>query len=103
MNAPPEKLGSFYLGGLYDLKTRQISEIPVNYDARDLTTHAICLGMTGSGKTGLCVGLLEEAALDKVPAFMASSYISSWVKENKVKILNHKRIISEVLYCQNLG
>ena len=70
MNAPPEKLGSFYLGGLYDLKTRQISEIQVNYDARDLTTHAVCLGMTGSGKTGLCVDLLEEAALDKVPAII---------------------------------
>jgi hypothetical protein len=70
MNAPPEKLGSFYLGGLYNLKTRQITEIPVNYDARDLTTHAVCLGMTGSGKTGLCVDLLEEAALDKVPAII---------------------------------
>ena len=42
----------------------------VNYDARDLTTHAVCFGMTGSGKTGLCVGLLEEAALDKVPAII---------------------------------
>jgi hypothetical protein len=70
MNAPPEKLGSFYLGGLYDIRTRQITEIPVNYDARDLTTHAVCLGMTGSGKTGLCVDLLEEAALDKVPAII---------------------------------
>ena len=37
------------------------------YDARDLTTHAVCVGMTGSGKTGLCIGLLEEAALDGVP------------------------------------
>ncbi|HDQ05238.1 MAG TPA: DUF87 domain-containing protein [Candidatus Bathyarchaeota archaeon] len=70
MNAPPEKLGSFYLGGLYDLKSRQITETPINYDARDLTTHAVCLGMTGSGKTGLCIGLLEEAALDKVPAII---------------------------------
>jgi hypothetical protein len=70
MNAPPEKLGSFYLGGLYDLKTRQITQTPINYDARDLTTHAVCLGMTGSGKTGLCIGLLEEAALDKVPAII---------------------------------
>jgi hypothetical protein len=70
MNTPPEKLGSFYLGGLYDLKTNQITQTPINYDARDLTTHAVCLGMTGSGKTGLCVGLLEEAALDKVPAII---------------------------------
>lgn len=40
------------------------------YDARDLTTHAVCLGMTGSGKTGLCIDLLEEAALDGVPAII---------------------------------
>ncbi len=38
--------------------------------ARDLVTHAVCVGMTGSGKTGLCIGLLEEAALDKVPAIL---------------------------------
>lgn len=37
------------------------------YDARNLTTHAVCVGVTGSGKTGLCVDLLEEAALDSVP------------------------------------
>ncbi|MBP8292252.1 MAG: ATP-binding protein, partial [Caldilineaceae bacterium] len=43
---------------------------PIHYDARDLVTHAICVGMTGSGKTGLCVGLLEEAALDKVPGIL---------------------------------
>ena len=70
MKAPPEKLGSFYLGAQYNLDTNQITENPVNYDARDLTTHAVCLGMTGSGKTGLCIGLLEEAALDKVPAII---------------------------------
>ena len=38
------------------------------YDAKDLVTHAVCVGMTGSGKTGLCLSLLEEAALDGVPA-----------------------------------
>lgn len=70
MQAPPEKLGSFYLGAEYDLKTGQRSAIAVNYDARDLTTHAVCVGMTGSGKTGLCIGLLEEAALDRVPAIL---------------------------------
>ena len=70
MKAPPEKLGSFYLGAQYDPKKSQIIENVVNYDARDLTTHAVCFGMTGSGKTGLCVGLLEEAALDKVPAII---------------------------------
>jgi hypothetical protein len=65
-----EKLGSFYLGKEYDLKTRQLSDVQVNYDSRDLTTHAVCVGMTGSGKTGLCIDLLEEAALDGVPAIL---------------------------------
>jgi hypothetical protein len=40
----------------------------VLYDSKDLTTHAVCVGMTGSGKTGLCLSLLEEAAIDGVPA-----------------------------------
>ena len=70
LKAPPEKLGSFYLGAQYDLKKSLITKNIVNYDARDLTTHAVCFGMTGSGKTGLCIGLLEEAALDKVPAII---------------------------------
>ncbi len=70
MQAPPEKLGSFYLGAEYDLKSGQRLESPLNYDARDLTTHAVCVGMTGSGKTGLCIGLLEEAALDQVPTIL---------------------------------
>jgi hypothetical protein len=70
LKAPPEKLGSFYLGTQYDLKKSLITKNAVNYDARDLTTHAVCFGMTGSGKTGLCVDLLEEAALDKVPAII---------------------------------
>jgi len=67
---PPEKLGSFYLGAKYDNANKTILPETINYDARDLTTHAVCVGMTGSGKTGLCIGLLEEAALDKVPALI---------------------------------
>lgn len=70
MQAPPEQLGSFYLGAVYDLESGQRTDTPLNYDARDLVTHAICVGMTGSGKTGLCVDLLEEAAIDKVPALL---------------------------------
>ncbi len=65
-----EKLGSFFLGNEYDLATKKLSDVPVNYDPRDLTTHAVCVGMTGSGKTGLCLCLLEEAALDGVPAIL---------------------------------
>jgi len=62
-----EKLGAFYLGKEYDLERRALREEMVLYDAKDLTTHAVCVGMTGSGKTGLCLGLLEEAALDGIP------------------------------------
>ncbi len=40
------------------------------YDSKDLVTHAVCVGMTGSGKTGLCIGLLEEAAIDGIPALI---------------------------------
>jgi hypothetical protein len=70
MQAPPEQLGSFYLGAVYDLENGKRTETPVSYDARDLVTHAVCVGMTGSGKTGLCIGLLEEAAIDKIPAIL---------------------------------
>ncbi|MFN2382970.1 MAG: ATP-binding protein [Gemmatimonadota bacterium] len=63
-----EKLGVFYLGRLHDLNSRKTGAEPLLYDARDLVTHAVCVGMTGSGKTGLCLGLLEEAALDGIPS-----------------------------------
>jgi hypothetical protein len=62
-----EKLGLFYLGRDYDLPARHGLETPVLYDSRDLVTHAVCVGMTGSGKTGLCLSLIEEAAIDGVP------------------------------------
>jgi len=65
-----EKLGAFYLGKEYDIKTGRLLDQLLMYDARDLTTHAVCVGMTGSGKTGLCVDLLEEAAIDHVPAMI---------------------------------
>ena len=65
-----EKLGAFYLGKEYDLKKGRLLPQLVMYDARDLTTHALCVGMTGSGKTGLCLCLLEEAAIDHVPAII---------------------------------
>ncbi len=65
-----EKLGVFYLGREYDLARRGPTDSLVLYDSKDLTTHAVCVGMTGSGKTGLCIGLLEEAALDGIPAIV---------------------------------
>jgi hypothetical protein len=63
-----EKLGAFYLGREFDAATNSLRDELVLYDSRDLTTHAVCVGMTGSGKTGLCLSLLEEAAIDGVPA-----------------------------------
>jgi hypothetical protein len=65
-----EKLGAFYLGRVYHLDQKQLSEVPVLYDSRDLLTHAFCVGMTGSGKTGLCISLLEEAAIDGIPSIV---------------------------------
>ena len=62
-----EKLGVFYLGREYDPKSQALGD-ELLYDSRDLTTHAVCIGMTGSGKTGLCLSLIEEAAIDGVPA-----------------------------------
>lgn len=61
-----ERLGVFYLGR--ELSPEGDLGGALLYDSRDLTTHAVCVGMTGSGKTGLCVSLLEEAAIDGVPA-----------------------------------
>lgn len=63
-----EKLGAFYLGRQFDLAAGEPREDLLLYDSKDLTTHAVCVGMTGSGKTGLCLGLLEEAAIDGIPA-----------------------------------
>ncbi|MEY4762460.1 MAG: hypothetical protein RLZZ200_2316 [Pseudomonadota bacterium] len=68
MNIDYEKLGAFYLGREVDPATGKAADAPLLYDSRDLTTHAVCVGMTGSGKTGLCLALLEEAAIDGVPA-----------------------------------
>jgi len=65
-----EKLGVFYLGKEYDQKKKKLTDNFILYDSKDLTTHAMCVGMTGSGKTGLCIGLLEEAAIDKIPALI---------------------------------
>ena len=48
-----EKLGAFYLGRGYDAAKDALAAEPLMYDSRDLTTHAVCVGMTGSGKTGL--------------------------------------------------
>jgi hypothetical protein len=65
-----EKLGAFYLGRPYDAARGEAAPEPLLYDSRDLLTHAVAVGMTGSGKTGLLIGLLEEAAIDHIPALV---------------------------------
>jgi hypothetical protein len=62
-----EKLGLFYLGKQFDLEKGARQDDLVLYDSRDLLTHAVCVGMTGSGKTGLGISLIEEAAIDGIP------------------------------------
>jgi len=61
---------NFYLGRAYDPLKQTVTEKEVTYDPADLTTHAVVTGMTGSGKTGLCIVLLEEAALQGIPAII---------------------------------
>jgi len=65
-----ETKGEFYLGRIFDPAKGKSSDQPLLYDPADLTTHAFVVGMTGSGKTGMCVGMLEEAALNGIPALM---------------------------------
>ena len=73
MNIQPEDyeaLGKFYLGRNYSLEGNKLEDELVLYDSKDLVTHGVVLGMTGSGKTGLCFTLLEEAAMDNIPAIV---------------------------------
>lgn len=65
-----EKLGIFYLGKEYDFKKDTLKKDPLLLDDSQLTTHAVILGMTGSGKTGLGITILEEAAIDGIPALI---------------------------------
>jgi hypothetical protein len=60
----------FYLGKEFDFKNKVLTDNIIYYDPADLTTHMFVTGMTGSGKTGLCVGLMEEAALQNIPAIV---------------------------------
>lgn len=62
-----EKLGVFYLGKEYDMEEKKLQEELVLLKSKDLTTHAVIIGMTGSGKTGLGIGIIEEAAIDNIP------------------------------------
>ncbi len=65
-----EKLGVFYLGRHYDLKKKKATADLLLYESKHLVTHGLVVGMTGSGKTGLCFDLIEEAAIDGIPAIL---------------------------------
>jgi hypothetical protein len=60
----------FYMGRIFDLASNQVTPEALHYNPADLTTHAVVTGMTGSGKTGLCISMMEEAALDGIPAII---------------------------------
>ena len=97
-----EKLGAFYLGRVRDVDAGRPTDELVLVDSRDLTTHAVCVGMTGSGKTGLCISLIEEAArrMDEAyrkPAMSFFEYARRYKNDNtftydrKVNIRNGLR------------
>src|SRR5512135_3183981 len=65
-----EKLGVFYLGRYYDVQRKQGLPELLLYDSKRFVTHGLVVGMTGSGKTGLCFDLIEEAAIDSIPAIL---------------------------------
>ncbi len=65
-----ERLGTFYLGKRFDPASQATDDDLLLYDSKDLTTHAACIGMTGSGKTGLALSLIEEALIDGVPCLI---------------------------------
>ncbi len=70
MKKPSGKHGELYLGAEFDAASRSVSAVGVHVDSSDLVTHGVCIGMTGSGKTGLCIALLEECALNDIPALI---------------------------------
>ena len=78
-----EKLGVFYLGAEYDLERGTRGKNPILYDSRDLSTHAVCVGMTGSGKTGRCISLLEEALIDGISVSLVSLVWAPYWQDDK--------------------
>ncbi len=65
-----EKLDLFYLGKDLDRITMKPTDVLTLIKNKAFTTHAAIIGMTGSGKTGLGVGLIEEASLDNIPSII---------------------------------
>ncbi len=69
-NRAYEKLGLFYLGKELPIGEQASTGLPLLYKSKNLTTHGVIIGMTGSGKTGLGIGLIEEAIMDEVPSII---------------------------------
>jgi hypothetical protein len=65
-----DKDGFFYLGKEFSIESDKLLDQGYLYDASDLTTHGVVFGMTGSGKTGLCIDLLEEALNEEIPVII---------------------------------
>src|SRR5215213_11689438 len=108
MLPPYEQLGLFYLGRRFDLSAGKRLPDPVLYESRDLVTHAVCIGMTGSGKTGLGIDVIEEAAIDGVPVIaidpkgdlgnllltfpqLSASDFAPWVDEDEARRVGRTR------------
>jgi len=70
MKAVFEKLGLFYLGKDVDKNTLDATDALTLLKNKNFTTHATIIGMTGSGKTGLGIGIIEEATLDNIPSLI---------------------------------
>src|SRR5437879_1481162 len=118
-----EQPACFYLGRKYDLAARRVVTGPegmLEYDARNLTTHGVIVGMTGSGKTGLSIALLEEAAIDAIPAViidpkgdltnlllqfpeMRPEDFAAWVKEEEIPRDPDQRKPSKKEFSQRLA
>src|SRR5688572_31548411 len=88
-----DQIGSFYLGRRHDLANGTTHAEPLIYDSKDLTTHAVCVGMTGSGKTGLCISLLEEAAPECNPQIELVC---------RAQLDNIRSVIPNFQYCLSL-
>ena len=64
------KPGDLYLGRMLDENSSQPTDSRLGLPSHRLTTHGVIVGMTGSGKTRICIGLLEEAIRDNIPAIV---------------------------------
>ena len=83
----------FYFGRQYDLAAKQsLADKLVLYDPTDLTTHAVITGMTGSGKTGMGIILLEEAALQGIPAILIDPNSTDSIAKAIEKIVHSQQL-----------